>query len=89
MRQVKLRRRIELESAMPYVAHNTDNRHPFRVWSARIIRCDPPADRVLIRKPFARERLVDDNRTRRVAAIVLPSGFEPLVQVSLIPSESI
>ena len=56
---------------MAHVADDADYGDPFHVRLARITKADPFADRVLVRKPFLREGIVDDRDARAIELIAI------------------
>ena len=71
MRQVIFGLRIEIETAMPHVADDADDRHPFQIRLARVVEGDAFADCFLVRKPFFREGIIDDDDARAVELVAL------------------
>src|SRR5256885_1628694 len=71
MRQIIFGLRLQVETAMPHVAHDADDGNPFHVWLSRITKRDAFANGVLVRKPFLRERTVDDRNVWAVKLIAV------------------
>ena len=68
-RQIIFRRRIDIQTAVPNAANNSDNRQPFHVRLSRVAKRDPFPKRVFVWPIFFRQRIIDDHHERRIGVV--------------------